>query len=541
MRAVRPTAAALVLLFVAACSPTSDTAEKAPPTSEQPRPGGTLVIGASAEPACADWYVACGATFWGLRALALQTLPTPVEFVDNQYRPSAMLTGEPRVDPGPPQRVTYRINPAAVWSDGVPITSADFKYSWEQGKATNFRATADIAAVDDSDPAAAVVTFTQPNASWRDRFRPILPKHLLEGKDRDTELKDGYHFSGGPWMLDHWTKGQEIKLVRNPRYWGKAANLDAVVFRFIPDSAAYIQAFKTGQVDMIYLSAAPEVADLRNFAGASFQVESSLTYAFLRFNTQRAPLDSRAVRQALAYATDRDAIVTQLFGSLQPDIRASQAVMSPANREWYVEPFAQYRPNLAMVNELMRGDGWSMATGGVWTRGATQAHVELRLVSGSKVNDLAAQILQSQWKEAGFDVTINPGTAAAVGTDTSRGNYSVQLTSWAAGSTDPELCTFFCSAYIPTDANGFQGMNLTRLASPALDDVWQRVNAELDPGKRRDLVRRGQELLADEVPVLPLAGLPEAYVASAAKVGGPVASSPAFLRLSDWFCKAECR
>ena len=504
MRSVRPIAAVVVLVIISACSPSSPTASRTPPTSEQPKQGGTLVIGASGEPACADWYLSCGASFWGLRAIGLQTLPTPVEFVDNQYRPSALLAGEPRVDPGPPQRVTYHINSAAVWSDGVPITSADFKYSWEQGKATNFRATSDIAAVDDSDPATAVVTWSQPTASWRDRFRPILPKHLLEGKDRNAEMKDGYRFSGGPWMLDHWTKGQEIKLVRNPRYWGKTANLDSVIFRIIPDSAAYVQAFKTGQVDMIFMSAAPEAAELRDFPNTSFEVVPSLTYSYFRFNTQRAPLDSRAVRQALAYATDRDVIVKQVFSALQPDIRPSQAVMSPANREWYVEPFGRYQRDLA------------------------------------KANDLIAQIVQSQWTEAGFDVSISAGTGTALASDTARGNYSAQLGSWAAGSTDPELCAFFCSANIPTDANGFQGMNWTRLASPALDDAWQRVNAELDPAKRRELVRRGQELLADEVPVLPLAGLPDAFAANSSKVGGPVASSPAFLRLSDWFCKDAC-
>ena len=541
MRRIRPVAGVLAVVLLTACSQASDTPGPAPTSAERPKTGGTLVIGASGEPTCADWYLTCGVTFWGLRAMALQTLPTPVEFVDNQYRPSALLAGEPQVDPGPPQRVTYRINPAAVWSDGVPITSADFKYSWEQGTASNFRGTADIAGVDASDPATAVVTWKEPTASWRDRFRPILPKHLLEGKDRNAEMKDGYRFSGGPWMLDHWTKGQEIKLVRNPRYWGTAPNLDSVVFRIIPDSAAYVQAFKTGQVDMIYLTAAPEAAELRAFSNTSLDVTTSLTYSYLRFNNQRTPLDSRAVRQALAYATDRDLIVRQVFGPLQPEIRASQAVMSPANREWYAEPFGRYRRDLARVNELMSSDGWTKGGDGLWARAGTRARVELRLVSGSQANDLTAQILQSQWKEAGFDVGINAGTSAAVGTDASRGNYSVQLGSFAAGSTDPELCTFFCSANIPTEANGFLGMNLSRTSNPALDDVWRRVNAELDPAKRRDLVRRGQELLAEEVAVLPLAGLPEAFVASASKVGGPVASSPAFLRLTDWYCKDACR
>ena len=287
---------------------------------EQPRQGGTLVVGAAGEAGCADWYSPCGNNFWGIRTMALQTLPTPMDFVDGQYRPSPLLAGEPTVDPGPPQRVTYRINPQAVWSDGTPITSSDFRYSWEQGKASNFRGMSDIAGVDDTDPKAAVVTWMAPSASWRDRFRPLLPRHLLDGKDRNAEMKDGYRFSGGPWMIDRWTRGQEVKLVPNPRYWGSRPHLDAVVFKIILDGAAYQQAYKSGQVDMIFLTAAlADSAELRSVPETAFGVSPSLTYATFVLNTARPPLDSKLVRQALAYATDRDSMARNLLGLLQPD------------------------------------------------------------------------------------------------------------------------------------------------------------------------------------------------------------------------------
>lgn len=102
----------------------NDGARPSTSAAEQPRQGGTIVV-AIGEPVRADWYGQCGASNFGV--LALQTLPVPLRLVDDEYQVSDLLTGEPMVDPGPPQRVTYRINPAAVWSDGTPITSADFK------------------------------------------------------------------------------------------------------------------------------------------------------------------------------------------------------------------------------------------------------------------------------------------------------------------------------------------------------------------------------------------------------------------------------
>ena len=101
--------------------------------------------------------------------------------------------GEPTLEVGPPQQVTYRIDPKAVWSDGQPITSSDFKYTADVAKATAFStASASVGTVTDSDPHTAVVSFTTPTAAWRDNFGSLLPKHLLEGKDRSTEMRNGY-------------------------------------------------------------------------------------------------------------------------------------------------------------------------------------------------------------------------------------------------------------------------------------------------------------------------------------------------------------
>ena len=105
--------------------------------------------------------------------------------------------------------VTYRIRPEAVWSDGEPITSTDFEYTWKQivdGKdiydTTGY---VDIESIDTSDPQVAVVTFSEPFAGWRDLFGGfyfVLPSHLLEGKNRNKVMKDGYAFSAGPWELE---------------------------------------------------------------------------------------------------------------------------------------------------------------------------------------------------------------------------------------------------------------------------------------------------------------------------------------------------
>jgi len=540
-RKVRAVVAAVLLAGVtAACSsPTGHGSTVNAPTTEQPRQGGTVVIGAG-EPPCADWYGLCGSGSYGI--LALQTLPSPLEFVDGRYRTTPLLLGEPTVDPGPPQRVTYRIDPRAVWSDGTPITSSDFRYTWEQGRTTNARGMADIAAVDDTDPKTAIVTWKEPTATWRDRFRPILPRHLLDGKDRSAEMKDGYRFSGGPWMLDHWTRGQNFAIVRNPRYWGKPAYLDSIVSVVAGDSAGVRQAYKSNQVDMLILAGADSgVDEMRGLPDTSFEAVSSLSYSFLAFNTASPPLDRKAVRQALAFATDRDAIVTQLQGHIRPDVRPIQSLASLANPAWYSEPFARYRRDLTKVAELMRGDGWAKGTDGVWARGDVRARVELTVDAAQQFHSLFGQIISSQWKEAGFEVTVRPVAVTTLnGELLPKGSYQVAFTGSGPSTTDPGQCARFCSKNIPTEASRFIGGNVFRMSSPVLDDIWGRADIELDTAKRLDLVRRGQEALADEVPALPISSIIDVYVFNSRKVGGPVAVGPATPALSEWYCRTTC-
>lgn len=238
-RAIRVAAAsmtsAVVVLLATGCGSGSapSTASATPPAHVTQ--GGTLVLGATQEPGCADPYASCFGSTWGFYMMTVPTLPESFIFDGDQYRPTPLLVGEPVLKAGPPQQVIYRINPLAEWSDGQPITSTDFKYTFEQTRSLS----PEIQGVDDSDPHTAVVAFSAPFANWRAEFAPILPSHLLQGKDPSSEMRNGYSFSGGPWIIDHWTRGQEVKLVRNPNYWGKKPNLDAVVFKIITDTPSF--------------------------------------------------------------------------------------------------------------------------------------------------------------------------------------------------------------------------------------------------------------------------------------------------------------
>jgi peptide/nickel transport system substrate-binding protein len=543
----RRTFVVLVTLLMAACasSTSSDTAQ--PSTTEVSEPavnGGTVTIRVPADPGCWDPFAPCGT---GPRAIIrVLTLPQTVVFAGGKIMATPLLASEPVLEKGPPQRLTYRLNPRAVWSDGTPITSSDLRYTWEQGATGpnigNRTGWEQIAAVDDSDPRTAVITFAQPYAAWTNPFGAlgfVLPKHLLDGKDRLTEMKDGVTWSGGPWKLDKWTKGQSVRFVPNPAYWGDKPHLDALVLRVIPDAGATFAAYKSGEVSLIQ-GVPPEVSlgEVLALPDTAVDVTVNTGVNGLLFNTQKAPLDSAPVRQALAYATDRDVLVPQAFGTLKPDIKPIHALMTPVAGRWYMEPFAKYRRDVARVDQLMRGAGWARGSDGVWAKGGQRAEIELVGTAGNKNVELQEQILLSQWKDAGFDPKVN--NVATTNDALRRGNFHVGFYTDAFPSDDPSRCALMCSRNIPTEANGLSGANFARVSDAAHDAAWDLVNGEVDEAKRLEALKAAYQITSELLPILPTAPGLSVLVHNTSQLRGVRNDSGPngpWLRTADWFCR----
>lgn len=532
---------------LAACTSSPTTPE---PSEVAIVDGGEIVIGAEQEPDCADWIATCGGSIWGTWIMQIPTLPGVFQTrqSDGEWvpEPSDLVTGEPEVvvaDDGT-QTITYSINPEAVWSDGEPITSADFEYTALQIRDGDdiFDKTGydRISAIDASDPATVTVTLDSPYAGWRTLFSVygIMPAHLLEGQDRAAVMADGYDFSGGPWKIEKWTRGTSVTLVPNENYWGDKPHLDKVTFLFLPDTTAAFQALKSGQVSVLYPS--PQLDALTQIdaglPGIQSQVDArSGNLEAIWLNNAAAPFDSVAVRQALAYSIDRDAIVKRLFGSLGID-KAQQSFNSPMVAPFASDDFSQYSLDLDKVDELMEGEGWKKNSDDVWAKGGETATFSIKTLAGNKRRDLTVQVLQSQLADAGFEMTIDQVTPADLfGTIAPQGDFQAGI--WALVDTfpDPTLSSTFSSVNIPSEANGFSGINFYRTDIPGLDDLLGQVDSEIDTDARISVSHEADALIAENVPSLPLDTVPNVLLWSD-KVGGPEINpvDGPFWNLAEW-------
>ncbi|MEU0485013.1 peptide ABC transporter substrate-binding protein [Streptosporangium sp. NPDC006013] len=539
-------------LLAAACTSggAGRTSSAAPSTAAPVRQGGSIVIGAEQEPDCADWIASCAASIWGTYIMDIPTIPRVFEpkKVSGTWAPVAtnLMASEPEVAAGPPQKVTYRINPAAVWSDGKPITSADFRYTAlaiRDGKdVLNRTGYSHITKIDTPDEKTAVVTFDAPYANWKGLFSDgggVLPGHLLDGKDRSALMKDGYTWSGGPWKIESWTKGVSVVLVPNPSYWGDKPKLDKVTFQFTADTAAAFQAFKTGQLDALYPTPQLDSIDqiMSGLPNASSIVDpESGNLEAVWFNNAKPPFDSATFRKAVSHGLDRKAIVTRLYGALgvtQP----AQSAHTPLVGRYGGTDFEQYTPDLAKVDSLMQADGWAKGADGIWAKAGTRASFTVSTMTGNKRRELTEQILQEQLRVAGFEVTVDNTSATDLfAAKLPKGDFQMGLWTLVDTFPQPALDASFSSGAMPTEDNGFSGLNLSRIDLPGLDKVLGTAASTLDENERIELSRQTDKLLADSAALLPLDVIPNVLLWNN-KIGGPLAIDPArgpFWNLAQW-------
>jgi len=366
-----------------------------------------------------------------------------------------------------------------------------------------------------------------------------LPSHILEGKNRSKMMAGGYDFSGGPWIAK-WHHGVDVTLTPNPNWYGNKPKLSKVIFRFVPDTAAEFQAFKSGEVLAIYPQPQLDAVDAikKGLPNSQKQITTETPNAeALWMNNDKFPFDSMAVRQAFAYSIDRKAIVERLFGDLGVD--TPQNSLNPPIQSEYQDnaAFAVYELNLDKVNSLMTGDGWKKNGSGIWAKNGKAATITINSTTENKRRELTEQVIQQQARDAGFDVKIKNQTAADLfGKTLPQGTYQLGLYAQVATSLEPGLCSIACSTNIPSKANDNSGQNWQRINVPGLDEQLQIVDTSSDKQARITASKAGDKLMGDNMVSLPIDPLPNISLWSN-RIQGVKGDNPIFAmfwNLDEW-------
>lgn len=391
-----------------------------------------LVFAAEQWPECLNWVTACYSASWLHYTVLLTTQPQMLTLDgDNNYIPG-IVTEIPTLENGgvtkEPFTVTYNINPKAVWDDGSPITGKDVKFTWDAIMKTPDSQSKvgyeDIESIE-GDAQKVTIKFKKPFAPWKDLFggggQYVLKAAAFNNDSNVTgKMANELGFSGNAFKLDSFTES-EMVLSRNPKYWGEQPKLDKVIFKAIPKTNDEVAAFKTGEIQAFYPQPNAElVTQIKAIPGGEISAKAGTVYEGLWLNLDADPVKDKAVREALLYGVNRQAVIDTVVKPIDPNATVNTCLFSVPNLaggKWCGKDFPTEYSKEKAIAALEKG-GWKKnvdpedkETIVSWTKGGKRLVIPLATTSGNVGREQAQLIIQRQLSEIGIELRIDNSLA----------------------------------------------------------------------------------------------------------------------------------
>jgi peptide/nickel transport system substrate-binding protein len=525
---------ATLALVTAACGSSKKNAAgpstTGTPTSAAVKQGGTLNYGADQEP---TGFNNATSKDHGTSVTNVMAKVWPSFFhVTPQFTiiPDKDLIVSADVTNQNPQTVVIKINPNAVWSDGVPIDAEDFIYNWEMQKdpnntkdsctngcAQNGKAIDDatdgtgynqISSITGSDNNKTVtMVFSKPFADWKSLWTAgggsaVVPAHIAKKvgwNDGFDKFDPNVVVSGGPFKIQSYNSGKDLTLVPNEKYWGAKPHLDSIVFHFISDSSQQVPALQNKEVDMIYPQPQLDAVNaVKNIGDVNPELNFGLSFEHIDFNTKTPGLDDINVRKAIATAIDRPTLVQRTVGQF-----SSKAVVN--NNRMYVNNQPQYKDTSgglydkgdpAKAKQMLEAAGYTLGGDGIYAKGTQKLNFRITTTAGNALRESSEALMQAQLKAAGIGLNIvNLKSTDYFGKALPQHNFDIGLFAWVSSP--------FPSGNNPEYTVG-AGQNYGQFGNAQMDQLLNAGAAELDTQKQTDDYNQADKIMWDNMWTLPL-------------------------------------
>jgi peptide/nickel transport system substrate-binding protein len=393
-----------------------------------------------------------------------------------------------------PDPLTYifHLRQGVKFHDGRALTSADVKFTFDSiisgsvktPKRGAFRL---VTSTEAPDARTFIFHLREPYASFL--FGLTRPSVGIVPRDSDAGLSQR-PIGSGPFRFLSAIRDEEIVLERNPDYFGSAPNIERVRFRIVPDAIVRALELRKGSADVEINSLPPDMsATLAKVPGLAVDEQPGTPLTYISFNFEDPILARREVRQALAYATDRESLVKYL---LHGQARLATSLLPPDH--WAFDPdVAQYGYDPARAEQLLDVAGFPRGADGV------RFHLALK-TSTDESTRLTSAAIADQWKHVGVALDLRPLEFATFFSDISRGSFQLYTLRWVGANNDPDIFEYvFGSKKIPPD-----GANRGRYRNPALDALLDSARVEMDQDKRKVILWQIQKIVAEDEPYINL-------------------------------------
>ncbi|MEL6679623.1 MAG: ABC transporter substrate-binding protein [Pseudomonadota bacterium] len=462
--------------------------------------GGTLVIASTQVPRHLNGSVQSGTA---TAVPSTQIFASPLRY-DSNWEPQPYLAESWEVaEDG--LSVTLNLVEGATFHDGMPITSEDVAFSIMNTKDNHPFASmfAPVSSIDTPDATTVVINLDQPHPALllalSPALAPVLPKHIYgDGQDPKSHPANSAPVGSGPFMLEDFTPGEQIILKKNPNFFLEGRpKLDEIVIRIIRDESALLIAMENGEADMYpFMASSTSIRRLGDVDDLSLTTEGYAAVGpinWLAFNTASPKLSDVRVRQAIAYATDREFITKALHRGTSTAQRGPIIESSP----FFDETIPTYDVDLDKAKALLEEAGFA---GGM--------ELTIDYIPGPKEQQQSvAEYLKSQLGKIGIDLTVRaapdfPTWAGRVGGHDFELSMDVVF-NWG----DPVIGVH--RTYLSSNIRqGVIWSNTQQYANETVDELLNAAAVELDPAKRADLYAQFQQQVAQDLPVYWINALP---------------------------------
>jgi peptide/nickel transport system substrate-binding protein len=391
-----------------------------------------------------------------------------------------------------PRTYVFHLRPGVRFHDGRPLTSADVKFTFDSiltGAVTTPKHTAlrMVASIETPDDATLIIHLKEPDASllWN-IARPAIGV-VPRGSGRNFAA---HPIGTGPFRFARARQEEEVVLECNRDYFRAAPQIARVRFRVVPDAIVRALELRKGSADLELGSLTPDMVQvLARQPSLAVTERPGTNYNYLAVNLEDPVLARREVRQALAYATDREAIIRYL---LRGEACPASAILPPGH--WAYEPdVRQYPYDPARARQLLDAAGYPHRAG--------RPRFKLTLkTSTDESARLLGAVLQDQWRRVGVELELRPLELATLFSDVNHSNFQLCYLRWVGGNLDPSFFEFvFSSHRFPPD-----GANRGHYRNPEIDRLVDQIRVESNPERRKALCSRVQKIAAADLPYINL-------------------------------------
>ncbi|HET9027384.1 MAG TPA: ABC transporter substrate-binding protein [Trueperaceae bacterium] len=468
------------------------------------QPGSQIVIGLQAEPTTLD--VAQLSDYNSSRT-AMGMYDGLVRFGDGSTDVEAGLAERWDVsDDG--LTYTFYLRPGVTFHDGTPVNAEAVEFSFARQIDPNhpFHDTGEfpyaeftlgnISQIEVLDEMTVRLTLDETFAP----FLANLAMHAAAIVSPTAVMEHGRDFSEhpvgtGPYRFVSWRRGVEVVLERNPDYWRGSPQVEKLIFRPIVEDQARLAALEAGEVDLAVNLPPDDLPRLRANKNFTFAEQAGMHTWYVVFNVTKKPFDDARVRQAMAFAVDRQAIVDAILGGTGV---LAKNFLPPV--VWgYTEDVAEYSFDPERAKALLAEAGYPNGFDVEFWVPESGSGMQQSVAMGTVIQDYLSRvgvrvtIQQFEWGTYLDRVIVPVENADAV--------PAMFEMSWIGDNGDPDN---FLYILLSGDQFPNAGFNLGYYSNEQVDDLLRRARTSLNETERLALYTEAQQLIMADMPVMPV-------------------------------------